>query len=222
MGNYSRMRCELEASLQQCCARGWPWPGSPCPAPWRQAPATLHMLKAQKQGAPPCQSSGSLVGLVWWNPSAEAAGTLLVLDSLSCAPLVNFLIRPAILTWQSLSTSGRGWRTWGCPQGWVGSPQTRKGSRGSTTHRWLWKLIKTQIQILYNITCELLLVRCHGEVLVRELGGIGLNIDFLKRCMYHMYAGWLLLKAQIYLAYIRHDNGFKGLCFDFQDDFAIL
>ena len=94
LGNYSRMRCELEASLQRCCARGSPWPGSPCPAPWRQAPATLHMLKAQKQGAPPCQSSGSLVGLVWRNPSAEAAGTLLVLDFLSCAPLVNFLARP--------------------------------------------------------------------------------------------------------------------------------
>ena len=30
-------------------------------------------------------------------------------------------------------------------------------------------------------TCELLLVRCRGEVVVRELGGIGLNIDFLKK-----------------------------------------
>ena len=145
LGNYSRMRCELEASLQWCRARGSPWPRSPSPAPWRQTPATLHMFKAQKQGAPPYQSSSSLVGLVWRNPSAEVEGTLLVLDFLSCPHVVNFLAQPAIPTWQSLSTSGRGWRTWRCPQGWAGSPPTRKDSRGSTTHRWLLKFIKTGI-----------------------------------------------------------------------------
>ena len=82
LGNYSRMRYELEASLQRCRAKGSSWSCSPSPAPWRQGPATF--FKAETQGAPPYRSSSSLVGLVWRNPTAEAGGTLLVLDFLSC------------------------------------------------------------------------------------------------------------------------------------------
>ena len=45
-------------------------------------------VRLEKIG-PPYQSSSSLVGLVWLNPSAQAGGSLLVLGSLSCALMVN-------------------------------------------------------------------------------------------------------------------------------------